>query len=171
MYGLAILFKQTIGGVLAIIFIGYKILEIDKASEIKQFLKLAFARTLGVLVPVSVFVIYLLATNTCMDFIDYAILGIGTFSNASTYLNLLQSSEIFIRILAVAVPITLIMMLIICTLKLVKKDLFKEDFIKRIYILLAFSIANIVAIFPIADISHFGVRLNLHNYLDYISNI
>ena len=90
MYGLAILFKQTIGGVLAIIFIGYKILEIDKASEIKQFLKLAFARTLGVLVQVSVFVIYLLATNTCMDFIDYAILGIGTFSNASTYLNLLQ---------------------------------------------------------------------------------
>ena len=157
MYGIAILFKQTVGGVLAIIFIGYKILEINKASEIKQFFKIVFARTLGVLVPVSVFVIYLLATNT--------------FSNASTYLNLLQSSEIFIRILAVAVPITLIIMLIICILKLVKKDLFKEDFIKTIYILLAFSIANIFAIFPIADISHFGVRLNLHSYLDYILSI
>ena len=168
MYGLAILFKQTIGGVLAIIFIGYKILEIDKASEIKQFLKIVLARTLGVCVPVLVFIIYLLATNTYMDFIDYAILGIGTFSNASTYLKLLQSSNAFIRVLAVAVPTTLIIILIICILMLAKKDLFKENFIKTIYVLLAFSIANIVAIFPITDTAHFGVRLNLHSYLDYI---
>lgn len=171
MYGLAILFKQTIGGVLAIIFIGYKVLEINKASEIKQFLKIAFARTLGVLVPILVFIIYLLATNTYMDFIDYAILGIGTFSNSSTYLNLLHSSKIFIRVLALAVPITLIIMLIICILKLAKKDLFKEDFIKRIYVLLAFSIANMATIFPIADTSHFGIRRNMHNYFDYIHSI
>ena len=171
MYGLAILFKQTIGGILAIIFIGYKVLEIDKASEIKKFFKIVFARTLGVLVPVLVFVIYLLATNTYMDFIDYAILGIGTFSNSSTYLNLLQSSEIVIRVLAVAAPINLIIMIIICILKLAKKDLFKEEFIKTIYVLLAFSIANIVAIIPIADTAHFGVRFNLYSYLDYIHSI
>ena len=171
MYGLAILFKQTIGGVLAIVFIVYKILEINKASEIKQFFKIVFARTLGVSVPILVFIIYLLATNTYMDFIDYAILGIGTFSNSSRYLNLLQSSRVFIRILAVAVPITLTIMLMICIFRLVKKDLFKEDFIKRIYVLLAFSIANITAIFPIADTAHFGVRFNLHSHLNYIYSI
>ncbi len=157
MYGLAILFKQTSGIILSVIFIGYKILEIDKASEIKQFLKIALARALGVLMPVLVFVVYLIVTNTYMEFIDYAILGIGTFSNSSSYLSLLKSSQISIKILAIIVPIVIITMLIICIFILAKRKLFKDSFIRSLYILFAYSIADITAIYPIADVSHFGV--------------
>ncbi len=142
---------------MSIIFIGYKILEINQASETKQFLKICTSRMLGVLTPVLIFIIYLLITNTYMEFIDYAILGIGTFSNSSSYLNLLRSSMIYERILAITTPLTLVIMLIVCTLILIKRNLFEESLIKNVYILLAYSIADITAIYPIADTSHFAV--------------
>ena len=50
--GIAILFKQTTGIAVAMACVGYKIFEIRKKEEIKGFLKIAFTRVLGVIIPV-----------------------------------------------------------------------------------------------------------------------
>ena len=55
--GIAILFKQTTGIAVAMACVGYKIFEIRKKEEIKEFLKIAFTRVLGVIIPVICFVV------------------------------------------------------------------------------------------------------------------
>ena len=77
--GIAILFKQTTGIAVAMACVGYKIFEIRKKEEIKEFLKIAFTRVLGVIIPVICFVVYLAANGAVSDFVNYAILGIRTF--------------------------------------------------------------------------------------------
>ena len=68
--GIAILFKQTTGIAVAMACVGYKIFEIRKKEEIKEFLKIAFTRVLGVIIPVICFVVYLAVNGAVSDFVN-----------------------------------------------------------------------------------------------------
>ena len=97
--------------------------------------------------------IYLIVTNSLSDFINYAVLGIKTFTNKIDYATLLQSEKIEIRILSIAVPITLILMsIIIIVTKWIKKDDKKID---NILILLMYSLSIIIVMYPTSDEIHF----------------
>ena len=109
--GIAILFKQTTGIAVAMACVGYKIFEIRKKEEIKEFLKIAFTRVLGVIIPVICFVVYLAANGAVLYFINYTILGIRTFSNKISYSSLLESGKI--SYLATIVPVALVMMFVL----------------------------------------------------------
>ena len=45
-----------------------------------------------------------------MDFINYAVLGISTFTNKIPYKELFYDDELVIKLLAVAVPITILIL-------------------------------------------------------------
>lgn len=153
--GLTILFKQSSGAIFAFVFIFYKILQVADKKEIKDYIKIAGTRLLGVIIPVIIFVLYLIFSKTLEDFISYAVLGITTFSNKVNYLTLFKSDNYFIRILAVLVPIQILSMFIIYMVSFVKKDLENKEWFKNISVLLVYSVATIFVIVPISDKVHF----------------
>ena len=142
--GIAILFKQTTGIAVAMACVGYKIFEIRKKDEIKEFFKIAFTRLLGVFIPVICFFVYLAVNGALVDFVNYAILGIRTFSNKISYSSLLEDGKI--SYLATIVPIALVMMFVF---------LFKKNTKKELYVLFAYSISTFIVAFPISDEIHF----------------
>ncbi len=155
--GCTILFKQSSGAVFAFIFIFYKILDIANKENLKEILKTIGTRLIGVLIPVLVFIIYLIASRTLEDFISYAIIGITTFSNKVNYFTLFKSDNYFVRILAGIVPVQIIIMFIVYMISFIKKDLEEKEWFKNLSILLVYSIATIAVIIPIADKEHFVI--------------
>lgn len=150
---MTILFKQTTGIILAIIFILYKIVEIKKTGEMKEFFKIFGTRLLGILIPILIFVIYLFVSNSFIDFIDYAILGIKTFSNTVPYTRLLEE-KLYI---AYIMPISIVIFIFIYIFTLVNKKFKSKTWAKNIRILLIYDIASAVIIYPIADKGHFAI--------------
>lgn len=97
--------------------------------------------------------IYLIITGAIQEFIDYAVLGISTFSNKISYLGLLESNKIEIRALAILVPISIILMIIILVIaKVLKKE---NEKIQNILTILIYSISIIIVMYPISDEIHF----------------
>ena len=64
----------------------YKLLFVENKEQFKEYIKSAGTRILGILIPVIFMTVYLLVTNSLIDFINYAILGIKTFSNKIAYI-------------------------------------------------------------------------------------
>ncbi len=142
--GLSVLCKQTTGIAISMACIGYNIFAIRKKDDIKWFFKIAFTRIFGVIIPLIIFVIYLLFNGAIEDFIDYTILGLSTFSNSIPYSNLLKNNVL--KIFAIVVPIVLVVMFV---------RLFVKDTDKKLYVFFAYSISSFIVTFPICDKIHF----------------
>ncbi len=147
--GIAITLKQTTGILIALATIGYSLFAVRNKEDFKQFIKSALNRLLGVLLVVLLMVIYLAVHGAWHDFIDYAILGITTFSNQISYLErLIKNKSILIRILSLLPIINLILGYLFVK----KKD-------SKMLTLFIFSIASLVLVYPIADESHFVLAI------------
>lgn len=92
---------------------------------------------------------YIVLNNAMNDFIDYTILGIKTFSNKISYMNLITDKNVIFRIMSLLAPITLITSIIYGAVK-------KE---KEILILSSFGISLIAVTFPISDKVHFSIGM------------
>lgn len=142
--GLCITLKQTIGLAVSVFLIGYKILEVRNKEDLKKYIKDAILRTVGVIIPVILMIIYLIINGAFKDFIDYCILGVSTFSNKVSYIQrLVIKSEITIKILAI-LPISIIILLIMYVKNKEKDEL----------VLSVFGITSLLAVYPIADETH-----------------
>ena len=71
--GFMIITKQTSGVVAAVILVGYKWILIRNLKDLQIAFKISLIRGIGVLLPVIVFVIYLVATNSLYNFIVYIV--------------------------------------------------------------------------------------------------
>lgn len=147
--GLCIICKQSTGAIIAIIACLYKSLEIRNKTDFIDFFKLFFARGLSALIPIIIIMLYLIINGAFNDFVSYCILGIKTFSNYIPYTNLIKSSNIIIKILSVLVPIILILSFI----------LYVKNKKKFLLIILAYTIASMIVIYPIADNIHFLIGI------------
>ena len=149
--GSSILFKQTIGLFTSVIFIFYKLLIVTNKEEVKKVFKIIFLRLLGVIIPVIVFVIYLITNNIWYDFLDYTVYSLNTFSNKISYLNLLKGNYgTIIGILSILAPLTIIIMYVFSICKKIKTE---EQ--KNIFILFVYSVASFIVVYPISDSIHF----------------
>ena len=137
--GISILLKQSTG----IVISGVTVLYILINNWHKDTFKLVLYRIIGVLIPIIVLLLYLIITNSLVSFFDYCILGINTFSNKISYINLLYTTPIF----CILVPIY-ILYFIIWGIK--NKD-------QTSIVLGVFSLANFVCVYPIADEIHFQI--------------
>lgn len=128
-------------------------------------------RLIGITVNIIVLLIYLIANGILGDFIDYAIFGIGTFSNNLSYGQLLIDDNIIVRILAVIMPTLIFAMLIIYIVSAFNKKLEDKEWLKNLAILLVYTLATIAVIIPIADKGHFIIGMMCRNVSSYISFI
>lgn len=147
--GVTILLKQSTGIIISTITVLYLLLE----KRDKQTLKAAVYRTLGVLIPCVIFVIYLFLTNSMSSFIDYCILGIGTFKNSISYLKLLRGGDL-IAFLGMIAPITIAILFVVNVINIKRKVIQAKE---NNLILFAFSLAQFTVVYPIADDIHFVI--------------
>lgn len=151
--GLAICTKQSIGVTLVIIVVAYKILFVENKEQFKQYIKIAITRVIGILIPVAMLLVYLVISGAMQDFINYAVLGIRTFSNKILYTNLFQNDKVEIKIFSILMPISIILMAIILIVtKALKKENKKVQNILTIFI---YSLSIIIVMYPISDEIHF----------------
>lgn len=105
------------------------------------------------LLPVLIMFIYLVVNGAIKDFVNYAILGISTFSNKIEYVNLFLNDKIEICILAVLMPVSIVtisIMLIIA--KILKKE---NQVLAKLLTVLVYSLSIIIVMYPISDEIHF----------------
>ena len=131
----------------------YKLLFVENKEQFKQYIKIAITRVIGILIPVVILFIYLIISGAMQDFINYAVLGISTFSNKISYVSLFQSDKIEIRLLSILMPISIMVMAIIL---IVTKALKKEnEKIQNVLTILIYSFSIIIVMYPISDEIHF----------------
>ena len=151
--GLAICTKQSIGATLAVIVVIYKLLFVENKEQFKQYIKIAITRIIGILIPVIILFIYLIIAGAMQEFINYALLGITTFSNKISYFALIQNDKVEIRIFSILMPISIMLMTIILIItKALKKE--NED-IQKTLTMLVYSLSIIIVMYPISDEIHF----------------
>ena len=143
--GMCITLKQSTGFIIAIVTIGYPILFVRNKKDFINFIKIALMRTLGVMIPIIILLLYLIANQAILEFVDYCIMGIKTFTNYMPYLDLVKEGKTWIRILAVLVPVITIITFFVAV---IKKD-------RNLSVLTAYSIATFAVVFPISDEIHF----------------
>ena len=154
MVGMAILTKQTTGIFLALVFLLYRVLIISNKQEIKKYSKETLYKVLGISVPIVLFCIYIISYKGWDNFVDYTILGIKTFSNKISYINLINGNYgIMVSILSILIPI-LLFLIYIKTVVFSNKN--KDE---SIYILFAYSVVSLIVVYPISDSIHFLIGI------------
>ena len=149
--GICIMLKQNTGLLISIVSVCYKVFEIRYKGQIKEFIKIAINRAVGVLLPIIIIGIYLFINGAIEDFVDYCILGVSTFTNKISYAQrLLNNKNIIYRVLSI-MPILLFVMFI---LYFVKKE-------KNYLIISLYGMAEFIIVYPISDESHFVIALCL----------
>lgn len=154
--GLTVCTKQSIGAILAIIVVGYKIIFVQNKKEFIEYLKIAFKRIIGILIPIILVLIYLIVTNSLQDFINYAVLGISTFSNKIPYAKLMNNDKKEIQILSRIMPFILLAMAVLTIVlqnKKKKENIGNTD--NKILTMLIYSLSTIIIMYPISDEIHF----------------
>lgn len=102
-------------------------------------------------VPGLLYLCFLVATNTLMDFIDQAVMGIGTFVYRISFIEFMMSSPINIAIGFLTIGIVLYGVWDIFFCK-------KGSRIKYVYTIYAFS-WMFIASYPLCDVQHFFVAV------------
>lgn len=140
---------------------------VQNKEQIKQYIKIAMIRIFGMAIPVSFLFFYLIFTGAFNEFINYAILGIKTFSNKREYIRLLKNENLDINILSILVPIYLLVSLLFIFVKIIKKEKEKVEDIISIFL---YSISIIIVMYPIADSIHFliGSIISIIGIIYYI---
>ena len=152
--GLCVCTKQSIGLFICLAIVTNGLFFIKEKKDIKVILKNIGFKIIGIIIPIAIFVIYLLINNAFNDFLNYSVYGISTFTNYIPYINLIKSDVIGIKIFSIIIPLIIIASIII---NIVKKCLKKED--SFLYILTIYSIPLFVMVFPIADKIHFIIGM------------
>lgn len=154
--GLAFLTKQTIGLLLIIVVIFEVFIYMKKTGfdlKINKFIKLIGVRIFGMMIPITIFLIYLGVNGAFNDFINYAIKGVKEFSNSIPYYRLLNSTDYKIAIISRLFIIVYGSLFITFILECVKNKKMKDE-LMNIYILAICSIPVIAIIYPISDDFH-----------------
>ena len=161
--GLAICTKQSIGFLLALATVICPILEIRNKQEFKPIMHKIIMRILGVAIPCSILLIYLLVTNGLQDFISYAIQGISTFDNHISYKTLFTDEAKEVTILARVMPVAVVIMVLITMITIIRqlKNKTINPIAQNIQILTLYSVPMLIVIYPISDKIHFLIGITI----------
>lgn len=157
--GLAFLTKQTIGLLLIIVVIFEVFIYMKKIGfdlKLTKFIKLIGVRIFGMMIPITMFLIYLGVNGAFNDFINYAIKGVREFSNNVPYYRLFDSNDKVVSIISRLFIIVYIPLFITFILESIKNNKLKDELI-NIYVLAICSIPVIAIIYPISDDFHLMV--------------
>ena len=147
--GSCILLKQSTGAFISIASILYPLFLLKGKLDFKNYLKISFIKILGILLSITLLIIYLVCNHALADFIDYTILGIKTFSNSISYNTLISSQNFAIKLLSIGLPFFILLL----TIYLLKKK------IKTLSGFYFYSLASLIVIYPISDHIHFLIGI------------
>ncbi len=150
--GSTILFKQSTGIIICVVTALYLVLK----ERNKDVLKVIICRLVGIIIPGIFFIIYLLFTNSLIDFIDYCVLGISTFNNNISYLKFLQGKDLSATLVILAPPVVLLILFIENIINIKNKTI--KEKINNL-ILFVFILAQFTVVYPIADKIHFKIAV------------
>lgn len=142
--GLTFTLKQTSGFMICVALLGNKLLFVRSKEEFKIYLKSFAYRLIGICIPISILLLYLICNNAVQDFISYTIKGVSGFTNYISYKNLLKMN--IVGLLSILVPI----IFLYAWFKTIIKEKDKKE-----YLLLVYGLAIFVIAFPISDNIHF----------------
>ena len=142
--GISITLKQTTGLFISLALLGNKALFIRNKEKFKNYLKSVMFRVLGIIIPIFIFIIYLVCNSAFSDFVNYTIKGISEFTNKISYKSLINWD--LLGALSILVPIAFIYTWI-------KTVILEKS--KEIYFLLIYGLATMVICFPISNKIHF----------------
>lgn len=149
--GLSILTKQTLGVFICLYSIMIPLLlninRNENKNKNKKVINTLLFRILGISIPCIVFLLYLLITNSSIDFINYALLGIKTFSNSINYVQMIKSLKLFEKVIALSMPFVFLMEIILA--------IYLKN--KKYFISLLSSLPMLIVLYPICDYTHFLV--------------
>lgn len=157
--GLAFLTKQTIGLLLIIVVIFEVFIYMKKIGfdlKFTKFIKLIGVRIFGMMIPITIFLIYLGVNGAFNDFINYAIKGVKEFSNSIPYYRLFDSNDKVVSIISRLFIIVYIPLFITFILESIKNKKLNDELI-NIYVLAFCLIPVIAIIYPISDEFHLMV--------------
>ena len=147
--GICITTKQTTGILISVATIAYEIIFLIykkyKSKHTNKYISNIITKIIGITIPILILLIYLISNNALYAFFDYCILGIKTFSNKISYINLIKNGQITIKLLSILVPLSWLVMAIT---SIIKKD-------KKLFIILTLSVSEFAVAFPISDNIHF----------------
>lgn len=148
--GLSICCKQSTGAIIMIATLLLSLWHPKKKEKKRDFWKACIIRLIGAVIPVITLLIYLLASGAFDDFINYAVLGIQTFTNHIAYYTLwVGDKPIYIKAIAALFPLTLLFM---GAVSWKAKN-------KKIGILTFYSVATAFTMYPITDEGHFLIGI------------
>lgn len=146
--GFAICTKQSIGLLICAVIVLNKLYFVRNRENVKQVCKQIIFRVVGIMIPIIIFVVYLIGTKSFSYFLDYCIYGIQTFSNKKSYLDLMRSQSL-VGALSIVIPIVIFVTIAENILfKITKKE--KSNF----YTLTIYSLPIFAIVYPIADDIH-----------------
>lgn len=144
--GITFTLKQTSGTLIILACLGNKLLFVRKKEEFKEYIKSFLYRMIGVIIPITIMLVYIIINGAFSEFISYTIMGTKDFSNYVSYKSLMTNK--FINCLAIIVPISFVYAWI-------KSIILEKD--KYTYLLLVYGGAIFVIAFPISDNIHFMI--------------
>ncbi len=158
--GIAICTKQTVGAFVLLGSLLAPLLFVINKEDFKQYIKNAFVRIIGMLIPVMDFIGFLIVSGSIKYFIEYAILGIKTFSNSISYKSLFKSEDIMLKTFAIILPIFLMLILVAFIINSIqKKKKIPIHIVGRLEIMTAYSVIMLIVLYPIADKTHFYIAM------------
>ena len=144
---LSILSKQSIG-LFVTLFTIAKPLLFDKKDKYKKILY----RIIGLIIPLLIFLVYLLITNTFDDFISYCVLGLKEFNNTVTLIYAIKEADLIVNIFFISTIILVIFnTFYVLYLQFVKKKRINKTYLMAFY----YSLSTLICIYPICDSHHF----------------
>lgn len=146
---LAILCKYSTGIVVClctIIVLFYKVKN-KKENNVKQFIVIKnVVYFTGLIVPMIVFVLYLAANNSLLDFYNMTIVGADKFKN-----NALSIQELIDNVYILVFFAILLIIPILIAIDVIKH----KNFTKEKVLVVLFAVANFAAAYPMFDTAHF----------------
>lgn len=158
--GLAICTKQTIGLFVAIGTLITQLLFVNSKESFKQYIKNALVRIIGMLIPCIIFLGFLIVSGSFKYFVNYALLGIKTFSNSISYMGLIKGENSILKTLAIILPIFLMLILVALIINSIpKRTKIPLYLLAKLEVMTVFSVIMLIVLYPISDQTHFYIAV------------
>ncbi len=152
--GSIITIKHTVGLLIVIASLGYKLLLVTNKLELKKYSKIFLYRFMGCIIPVILLLLYLLINNNLMSFIDYTILGIKHFTVVVPYTSIFTTDNIIINIVMLPLAIIVPVMIVYSIVKgLQRKNRNIHNYINIMFF--AYGVTTFILVYPLTDMPHF----------------
>jgi len=152
--GFIVCSKQSVGLLMCIFVAANPLFSIEGKNDFIVKLRKSLFRLIGILLPIIILLIYLKQNGALDLFIDYTLYNINNISRYVGYDYFFMNTNTLYKVLAIVVPTTIILTLLIDIILKFKKRYNHMFFYMSVYCMGMFFV-----VFPVTDIEHFSLAI------------